>query len=232
VETDVGGVVCITASFSRLAATAGQPAEPYRDKATAATRLQEKSHRGRVFAQLDCRNVHSRRSAHLMVAVGAKSAVEAQASVWLRAHSMRLTAPRVAVLSLLATQNRPMSHAEVVRALGSTPCDPVTIYRTLVRLAEVGITRIATRTGGKIRYELAVDTSGLREDHAHFVCTQCGMVACLPAHAIVRHAALEAAWRDAVVDASVQLEGCCPSCARDQSPVGKRNAKTESGAAE
>jgi Fur family transcriptional regulator, ferric uptake regulator len=121
-----------------------------------------------------------------------------------------------------------MSHAEVVWALRRTPWDPATLYRALVRLTEVGIARIATRAGGKVRYELAVDGTGPRAPHAHFACVACGSVACLPMNGVVWPADFPGPWRDAVLNAAVHLEGCCPTCGDHHSPVGKPKANTES----
>jgi Fur family transcriptional regulator, ferric uptake regulator len=143
-------------------------------------------------------------------------------------HSVRVTPPRVAVVSLLASQAQPVSRADVLRMLEGHRWDPATIYRTLVRLSAVGIVRIVSRSQGRARYELAVDAEGHRHDHPHFVCIECKKVACLPEAAVAPE--LEGPWRDAILGAAIQVEGRCPECRAivRQPPVGKSNANMES----
>ena len=57
----------------------------------------------------------------------------------LRAHGLRRTDPRVAVLGFLHGQPKPISHAELTDALAPRGLDRVTVYRNLVDLAEAGI---------------------------------------------------------------------------------------------
>jgi Fur family ferric uptake transcriptional regulator len=52
----------------------------------------------------------------------------------LRAHSLRVTGPRLAVLQILAEAKKPLAYVEVLHRLGETDWDPATIYRNLVKL--------------------------------------------------------------------------------------------------
>ena len=94
--------------------------------------------------------------------------------------ALRVTAPRLAVLRVLAEAQNPLSHTEMLERLGETDWDPTTIYRNLVKLRDAGVAAVVSRVEGIDRYALA----GAGEDghrHPHFVCEDCGRVACLPA---------------------------------------------------
>lgn len=136
-----------------------------------------------------------------------------QARALLKAHGLRATAPRLAVITLLARQQRPLAHTEVLTALGPTDWDPATVYRNLVKLAEVGLARVVSKAEGMARYELTPrgDTADTRHTHPHFVCTDCGTVSCLP-QAAVNQTPGDPAWRAAVARAEVQFRGVCPDC--------------------
>lgn len=129
----------------------------------------------------------------------------------LREAGLRATAPRVAVLRLLATTKRPLSHSELLSRLGDdADWDQATIYRNLVKFAQVGLTRVASEAGGLTRYELA-DGRGVRQHvHPHFVCSSCGTVSCLPEIALP--VTTEPEWTLAVGAAVVQFVGQCPPC--------------------
>lgn len=122
---------------------------------------------------------------------------------------LRVTAPRVAVLLCLSSAERPLSHSEVVEALGETDWDPATIYRNLVKLVDVSLARVASRAGGVLRYVARGDGQSPHL-HPHFTCTDCGQVNCLPSAAFSSPAPPE--WRRSIERAEVQLLGLCPSC--------------------
>ncbi len=126
----------------------------------------------------------------------------------LREHGLRVTAPRVAVLQLLAAAERPLSHTEVLRGLGDADWDPATVYRNLVKLREAGVAAIVTHAGGVDRYTLA----GMGHDrHPHFLCRDCGRILCVPTGA-VGAVAPGGVWSASLRAATVQLEGTCPAC--------------------
>ena len=134
----------------------------------------------------------------------------------LRAHGLRATAPRLAVLRLLASAEQPLSYTQVLELLGQTDWDPATIYRNLVKLSEAGVATIASRAGGLTRYAL---TSSRDEGHCHphFVCDDCGRVACLPAD-LTASLSIEGRWSTSVKQAVVHLRGECPDCLQRASP--------------
>ncbi|MAT70279.1 MAG: Fur family transcriptional regulator [Planctomycetaceae bacterium] len=97
----------------------------------------------------------------------------------LRESGLRATAARVSILQHLAKQRRPVSHAEVVDALGPLGFDQSTIFRGLQELADASIlTRL--ELGDQIRrFELRKTAGTDALEHPHFMCVDCGAVACL-----------------------------------------------------
>lgn len=94
--------------------------------------------------------------------------------------------------------------------LGDTDWDPATVYRNLVKLRDVGIAAVVSRAEGIDRYALASpNDDGHR--HPHFVCEDCGQVACLPAD-LTASMAIDGPWAQSVRAATVQLRGECPDC--------------------
>jgi len=138
------------------------------------------------------------------------SITKEQAVQLIRDKGLRSTGPRIAVLLVLAETQRPISHTEMLEHLGETDWDPATIYRNLVKLREAGLAPVVNRAGGIDRYALA-DTHGDDHRHAHFVCDDCGEIACLPADVTASMATNER-WGPSVQQAMVQLRGECPDC--------------------
>lgn len=131
-----------------------------------------------------------------------------QARALLRESGLRSTAPRVAVLRVLADADGPLSHSEVLAHLGDTDWDPATIYRNLVKLRDAELATVS-RLAGIDRYALASEEGA--HEHAHFVCDDCGRVACLPAE-LTAKLQIDGRWANSVRAASVQLRGECPEC--------------------
>ncbi len=130
----------------------------------------------------------------------------------LREHGLRATSPRLAVLMLLSQAKTPLSHSQVVERLGETDWDPATIFRNLIKLRDVGIAPVVTRVGGVDRYALSGQDDVTNDhQHPHFVCDDCGQVACLPAQLTVSMAD-DGPWAESVAQAMVQLRGACPDC--------------------
>lgn len=116
----------------------------------------------------------------------------------------------MAVLQVLAEAEGPISHSEVLKRLGETDWDPATIYRNLVKLRDARLALVVSRAEGVDRYALtASQTDGHR--HPHFVCDDCGQVACLPPE-LSSSLAMDGRWAASVRKAVVQLNGECPDC--------------------
>ena len=128
----------------------------------------------------------------------------------LRAHDLRVTAPRVAVLGILADSKGPVSFTQVLDLLGDSDWDQSTIYRNLVKLREAGLAAVVNRMDGIDRYALA----GYSEDghgHPHFLCEDCGRVACLKEE-VAPTLPIDGRWAESIRSAMVQLRGHCPDC--------------------
>jgi Fur family ferric uptake transcriptional regulator len=96
-----------------------------------------------------------------------------------RGSGLRATPSRLAVLELVRASDSPMSHGDVADRLASQAWDRATIYRNLTDLAEAELVR-RTDVGDHVwRFE-AVTEEHAGGVHPHFVCTECGVVECLP----------------------------------------------------
>jgi Fur family transcriptional regulator, ferric uptake regulator len=132
----------------------------------------------------------------------------------LRASGLRATWPRVAVLQILEASASPMSHAEVHAKLGRKDFDKATIYRNLVDLAEVGLLRRSDHGDHAWRFELKKSGTGEEEkEHPHFVCTDCGTVACLDEVEVKVKNTRKVPKSVASKNVEVKLQGLCDSCA-------------------
>jgi Fur family ferric uptake transcriptional regulator len=122
---------------------------------------------------------------------------------------IRVTEQRMVILRELAKLRIPTSHPELTERLAGVDLDRATIYRNLLSLTEAGLL-VKTQLGDNVwRFELPKMKSTEHGAHPHFVCNDCGDVACLPESAV-------ALRREAVRNqvAEVQLRGRCEACVR------------------
>jgi len=134
---------------------------------------------------------------------------EQEAKDLLAAKGMRVTGQRVMILRELSKRRAPTSHPELTLRLEGAGLDRATIYRNLVSLTSAGLL-IRSQLGDNVwRFELLQSTAVHHGEHPHFVCNDCGDVACLPEDAVslIGEAML-------VEVAEVQLRGRCVACAR------------------
>lgn len=133
----------------------------------------------------------------------------------LRGAGLRSTLPRIAVYKQLLASAGPISHGEVAERLAAEGFDRATVYRNLIDLCESGLAQRTDHGDHLWRFELLSkqESSHDRSAHAHFLCTDCGQVECLP-EATVRVA------KSANVPRSVesrrveiQVKGVCDTCA-------------------
>ena len=140
----------------------------------------------------------------------------------LRAASLRVTRPRLAVLAAL--RDHPHSDTDAVIALVRSAHPAVSrqgVYDVLRALTGAGLVRRIQPAGATARSEARV-----ADNHHHAVCRSCGAIAdvdCAVGHAPCLTASDD---RGFVVDeAEVVYWGVCPDCAADRtpsdSPVGK-----------
>ncbi len=83
----------------------------------------------------------------------------------------RVTPARLAVLSVLEKEKRPLSVEKIILAIGEKDIDYVTAYRTITMLKKAGLVRQIDFHHNHAHYELA--SLG---DHHHVVCTKCSKV--------------------------------------------------------
>ena len=127
----------------------------------------------------------------------------------LKEAGLRVTGPRLAVLTELARATEPVSHAELVDRMAPRGMDRVTVWRNLTTLVEAGLcarTDLGDRTW---RFERtgANDHVGAG-GHPHFVCVACKKVSCLPEDAVYLKSG---AARGSVV-LEVHVKGRCDDC--------------------
>lgn len=127
----------------------------------------------------------------------------------LREAGLRVTAPRLAVLSSVRELDHP-DVEDVVRAarlrLGAVSTQAV--YDVLRVFEEAGLVRRIEPAGSPVRYETRVG-----DNHHHLVCRRCGVVAdvdCVVGHAPCLEPASDAGF--AVDEADVTFWGICPRC--------------------
>jgi Fur family transcriptional regulator, stress-responsive regulator len=127
----------------------------------------------------------------------------------LRDAGLRVTAPRLAVLSSVRELDHP-DVDDVVRAarrrLGAVSTQAV--YDVLRVFEEAGLVRRTEPAGSPLRYE-----SRVGDNHHHLVCRRCGVVAdvdCVVGHAPCLEPAGDAGF--VVDEADVTFWGVCPRC--------------------
>jgi Fur family ferric uptake transcriptional regulator len=122
---------------------------------------------------------------------------------------IRVTEQRMVILRELARLRVPASHPELTERLAGVGLDRATIYRNLLSLTEAGLL-VKTQLGDNVwRFQLPLERSTEHGAHPHFVCNDCGDVACLPDSAVTLRGE---AVRNQV--AEVQLRGRCVACVR------------------
>jgi Fur family ferric uptake transcriptional regulator len=132
----------------------------------------------------------------------------------IRQSGLRSTAPRVAVLQHMQTATTPLSHAELFDALEDKGFDQATIYRNLIDLTEAGLL-LRTDVGDHVwRFELRREGQpGHQIEHPHFMCTDCGEVACLPGLSVRISPTPGIPRAVSAKGVEVQLKGRCDRCA-------------------
>jgi Fe2+ or Zn2+ uptake regulation protein len=127
----------------------------------------------------------------------------------LRDAGLRVTAPRLAVLSSVRELDHP-DVDDVVRAarsrLGAVSTQAV--YDVLRVFEGAGLVRRIEPAGSPVRYETRVG-----DNHHHLVCRRCGVVAdvdCVVGHAPCLEPAGDAGF--VVDEADVTFWGICPRC--------------------
>jgi Fur family ferric uptake transcriptional regulator len=131
----------------------------------------------------------------------------------LRQAGLRATGARVGVMRVLIDAATPLSHSEVFERLSDKSVDRVTVYRNLVDLAEAGLLR-RTDVGDHVwRFEWhAPQRESERHGHPHFVCSDCGVVECLPLSAVALRAVRGTPRSLKQRHVEIHVRGLCDAC--------------------
>lgn len=127
----------------------------------------------------------------------------------LREKGCRATPARIAVLSLLQSEKRPLSVEKIIAGIGADAIDYVTAYRTVTLLQELGLLRQIDFHHGHAHYELAA-----LGDHHHVVCVKCDKVAevaCCNAKRMEEDALLVSGF-SRITDHALEFFGICKKC--------------------
>ncbi|MGK8488890.1 Fur family transcriptional regulator [Nocardia asiatica] len=131
----------------------------------------------------------------------------------LRGVSLRVTRPRVAVLS--AVHQHPHADTEsIIRAVRSDlpEVSHQTVYDSLNALTAVGLVRRIQPSGSVARYETRVG-----DNHHHVVCRACGVIGdvdCVVGEAPCLSASDDSGF--SIDEAEVIYWGLCPDCLESQ----------------
>ncbi|MFD9891427.1 Fur family transcriptional regulator [Amycolatopsis sp. NPDC059027] len=133
----------------------------------------------------------------------------------LRAASLRVTQPRLAVLAAL--RDHPHVDTETVIALVRAELPTVShqaVYDVLRALTGAGLVRRIQPAGANARYE-----SRVGDNHHHVVCRSCGAIAdvdCAVGHTPSLTASDDHGY--VIDEAEVVFWGICPDCAAEPQP--------------
>jgi len=132
----------------------------------------------------------------------------------LRSVGLRATGPRIAVLTLLREAKSAVTHGDLAEKLAERGIDRATVYRNLVDLTEAGLARRSDMGDHVWRFEL-VGLRDAHEDvaHAHFLCSGCGVVACLPDDAVTIAGARGLPRAVKRKQIQIEVRGLCDACA-------------------
>ncbi len=130
---------------------------------------------------------------------------------WLRDADLRATPARVAVLRFLAEAAAPASHGEIADELADGGWDRATLYRNLIDLTRAGLVRRSDMGDHVWRFEL-IGPDAAEHEHPHFVCSECGIIECLPQAEIALRKARGTPRAVRRQKVQVQLRGRCDIC--------------------
>lgn len=149
----------------------------------------------------------------------------------LDAHGVEATPRRMAVIEGLAALPHAPTAPELLEEVRQTVhLDKVTLYRTLDLLVETGIIGRHPGGDGLLRYCLVHEDT--RPFHAHFYCTRCRRMSCLPATSTAppRPEGLAEGMTPERVE--VRFDGICSHCGgtpaseSESTPDSRRRAHT------
>lgn len=129
----------------------------------------------------------------------------------LRAHGLRRTPARLAVLGAIQAHGAPLSHADLAALPEVAELDAITVYRTLATLVEARLVHRVHGVDGVWRYAAQPrDRAGCPGNHPHFLCSACRRMTCLVDQPLPRVVVPEGAR---VEERHFVVFGVCPACA-------------------
>ena len=134
----------------------------------------------------------------------------------LKAHGLRYSKPREAILSFFAERDRHVSAENLHFALKQRGenISLSTVYLNLGVLRDAGLVREFSGLSGEALYD-----SNVREEHDHLICHGCGAVLDIPVVTVnnvpltqflQQHAERASGWQ--VDEPEVEFKGVCPLC--------------------
>jgi Fur family ferric uptake transcriptional regulator len=102
----------------------------------------------------------------------------------LKSADIQPTAFRIQVAGILLNSNKALSTKDIEEQLNTAP-DRVTLYRTLKLFVDKHFAHKIEVSDAHIVYQLKPFAEPSIEEHAHFHCTKCDAVYCLPQTPIV-----------------------------------------------
>lgn len=146
-----------------------------------------------------------------------RTSFERDAAV-LRAHGLKATKQRAAILRLFAGAGRcqPRTMAHIAHELAHASLDRATIYRTVVEFEKKKILRRVNLHTTATHYELALST----HHHHHVICTHCGLTesfdGAICTAADLSKKILKSSRRfSAITQHSLELFGVCKRCIKN-----------------
>lgn len=131
----------------------------------------------------------------------------------LKKYNLKKTAPRIAIISILANNENPISENDIKQAMGDM-YDRATFYRSVQTLLEVGIIhRISAENIIMYAYNhSAENVDSPEENHVHFFCKKCHSMTCLE-EVKVKNYKLPKEYT--TEDCEVLIKGICKSCKKN-----------------
>ncbi len=132
------------------------------------------------------------------------------AEALLRETGVRATPVREAVLGTLLDAGTPLSQKDLAATSGLERVNKVTLYRTLEVLANAGIAHRVIGIDGEWRFcSHAREGGRCTGNHPHFLCLNCGRMACLRDQTMPRVNVPEGY---AIEGKQLIVYGVCPEC--------------------
>ena len=136
-------------------------------------------------------------------------------------YAIRETPIREVVVKVITVSCHPLSASEILKSVRrQISINKVTLYRILDLLVEKGVIRKLTSGDRAFRYGII----GKRDhtDHAHFVCTECGVMECLDPDVISfdLKAPHNKIAGNVISNVEIIAEGMCQRCLADEKDRG------------